>query len=581
MTRAARTRRFAAGFGELTEGDAAALVARVQAGDLEALGELYRHGRERVRQYLVGKVTDKADVEDLIQETFLRAPEQASAFNPDTTDVGAWLCGWVARWAVVDYSRHDRFRQVSAVEAAAKDALTEPADNDAVARQEREATPLSPRMVRALAGLRPLQRRGMQLRFLDELHPEQAAEVAGTTAAAIKTACSEARKRLRAELADLVPASGESPTAGLSKAAAVRAALRETGDDMPAALAQLAEQGVTVPAAYARNVRDARDAAAKAPKAKGPWPQRKSDAARAAAREFAAEHGELPSGVRLAELAGVSTGTASTVLAEMRAQAERTTGDTAAEQAEQHDDGHEVSVDIPTQRPSMEGDVNSAATIESGTDLRSALRAVASYQRATCDPGASDLDAVALARSLSLDDVAEAVEDPGLREAYRRVLAASGDVIDREFGDGAESLPTSAGQELSAAEAVAQAEDEVAMVCVPCPSCVGSPGRKPWSAPGTACGVCLGEKELRIGMDPAEHPGMDRDAARASVESMAEQVRDSGDAVRAAEEAVERVAGGGAVDEDGERAERVARWQAEDRADETARADDGALELTA
>lgn len=335
-----------AGFGGLAKAEAAELVGRVQAGDSDALGELYRHGRARVRHYLMTRMPF-ADVEDVVQETFLRAPEMARGFNPQS-EVGAWLCGAVAQQALVDYGRRDRYRPAAVAEAMREAALVEPApvepapDDDTAA--EREATPLSERMTEALAGLTRSQRRAMQLRFLDEMTPEQAAKAAGTSAAAIVTACSTARKQLRTELADLVPdtaASVDPAMAGLTKKDAVRAALQETGADVPAAVAWLSERGVAVDPSYAYGVRNGRKVTEKKTE-KARWPQPKREKARTAAEEFAAANGTLPTAARLAELTGVSCATAATALSEIRAQ------------TEQHDDVPAVADGIPTPRTSGE-----------------------------------------------------------------------------------------------------------------------------------------------------------------------------------------------------------------------------------
>ncbi|MFI5614552.1 RNA polymerase sigma factor [Amycolatopsis sp. NPDC051903] len=335
----------------MSEADAAALVSRIQAGDSEALGELYRHGRERVERYVARRMVEQTDVEDVVQETFLRVPEMTREFNPDTHEVGAWLCGKVARHTLTDYGRKDRFRRLSAQEAAGR-ALSEAVHlGPAQDAHEREATPLSPRMVHALAKLSPAQRRGMQLRYLDEMTTEQAAEVAGSSAGAIVQNCLSARKKLRAELADLAPVS-TSVLDGMSKKDAVLTALRTTDNDMPAALAWLREQGITVDESYAYGIRngsrvaaapietaprsDAEIAAAEKEFARASASRRatKREVACAAARVHDARHGRLPSPDELMGLVeGLSRTTAIVGLRNARQQLAAADGDTTAPQA--------------------------------------------------------------------------------------------------------------------------------------------------------------------------------------------------------------------------------------------------------
>ena len=235
--------------------DDAVLVARVRRGDRDALGELYSRHRAAVARYMARRVVCSGDVEDLVQETFIRVPEMAGDYNPDRDSypVGAWLCGRVGRWTLIDYSRKERRSHLSALDAArdvAYRALTETA-------HERESRPLSPRVVTALARLTPAQRRATQLRYLDGLSSAQAAEVAGTSPGAVAQNSLDARKRLRVELADLAPAA-RSEVAELPKVAAVRAAFAAVRRDVPAAQAWLGERGVTVDPSYLYAIRNGR-----------------------------------------------------------------------------------------------------------------------------------------------------------------------------------------------------------------------------------------------------------------------------------------------------------------------------------
>jgi RNA polymerase sigma-70 factor (ECF subfamily) len=328
------------GLDRMTDADAAALVSRIQAGDSEALGELYRHGRRRVERYVARRMVDRNDVEDVVQETFLRALEMAGEFNPDGQAVGAWLCGRVASHTLRDYGRKDRFAKLSAAEAAMGAAMEAAHIGSGQSAHERESTPLSPRMVHALARLSPALRQSMQLRFMDEMTPAQAAEVAGTSAGAIAQNCTAARKRLRAEFADLAPVS-TSALDGMTKKDAVLTALRTTDGDMPAALVWLREQGLTVDESYAYGVRNGRQVRTVRAQAQAECQPKsaaeiaaaeeefarvnasrhatKKEVAGAAALVYEARNGRLPSPADLAALVeGVSTTTAIVALREVR-----------------------------------------------------------------------------------------------------------------------------------------------------------------------------------------------------------------------------------------------------------------------
>lgn len=236
----------AAGHGEL--------LARLRAGDRAAFGELYRRHRPRVATYLARRMVCAADVEDVVQDTFVRLWDCTEEFDPDTHEFGAWLCGRVARWTLIDYGRKDRFRQLAALDIARAQARLRPTQT----AQDRESRPLSARVVTALARLTPAQRRSVQLRYLDGYSTAAAAIVAGSSPGAIATNCLAARARLRVELAQLAPRSPH-PLARRSKLDALRAAFTAVGThDVGAALGWLRDRGIRVDPSYAYAIRNHR-----------------------------------------------------------------------------------------------------------------------------------------------------------------------------------------------------------------------------------------------------------------------------------------------------------------------------------
>lgn len=107
------------------------------------------------------------------------------------------------------------------------------------------------------------------------------------------------------------------------------------------------------------------------------------------------------------------------------------------------------------------------------------------------------------------------------------------------------------------------------LVAVSCPECEQMPGRRPWSAPQQPCSCCRGEAEIRIGVDPVEHPdGMTRGEAQ----RVADQFGRTDAALRAADAAIARI-DAVVADHDAEaaRAARVTRWQAEAHRDAAGR----------
>jgi RNA polymerase sigma-70 factor, ECF subfamily len=75
--------------------DAQAL-ARLAAGDMEALGELYDRHHAAIRGFLTRALGDADEAEDLVHATFLALPKAASSFDPGRP-CRAWLFGIAVR----------------------------------------------------------------------------------------------------------------------------------------------------------------------------------------------------------------------------------------------------------------------------------------------------------------------------------------------------------------------------------------------------------------------------------------------------------------------------------------------------
>ncbi len=180
------------------------LVVAAQAGQAEAFAELYRRHRDTVTGYLVRHVPRREDVEDLVQEVFLRLSSMIGDYRPREGGAFiAWLTGRVARFVLIDYGRY-QWRYLSALDAQ-RDALRVTAGGntphpDESHPDEPPAPPVSAALAAALDRLPPAQRRCVQLRYLDGLPVSTTAAVLGRSRKTVEWTCGEAIKRLRAEL---------------------------------------------------------------------------------------------------------------------------------------------------------------------------------------------------------------------------------------------------------------------------------------------------------------------------------------------------------------------------------------------
>lgn len=81
-----------------------ALIQRIQRGDKEAFRELYDRYARLVYRYIILRVRNPQDAEDLTAETFSRAWRSITSYEWRDTPFGAWLMR-IAHNLVVDKSR--------------------------------------------------------------------------------------------------------------------------------------------------------------------------------------------------------------------------------------------------------------------------------------------------------------------------------------------------------------------------------------------------------------------------------------------------------------------------------------------
>ena len=68
---------------------------------------LYAEYAGKVRGYVFGKLSNKADAEDLVSEVFLKVCEKYPAFDAERASVSTWIYA-ITRNAVIDYFRTHR-----------------------------------------------------------------------------------------------------------------------------------------------------------------------------------------------------------------------------------------------------------------------------------------------------------------------------------------------------------------------------------------------------------------------------------------------------------------------------------------
>jgi RNA polymerase sigma-70 factor (ECF subfamily) len=174
--------------------DAWDLVRRTQDGDAEAFGLLYDQYVTLVFRYVLHRVGDRAQAEDLTSETFVRALRRIDSVSFQGRDVGAWLVT-IARNIVLDHVKSSRFRlEVSTADMRDADRATDGPEDAVLARLTSEEL-LS--CIRRLGGE---QQECISLRFLQGLSVSETAAVMGKKDGAVKALQHRAVRRLAALL---------------------------------------------------------------------------------------------------------------------------------------------------------------------------------------------------------------------------------------------------------------------------------------------------------------------------------------------------------------------------------------------
>ncbi|MDR2987167.1 MAG: RNA polymerase sigma factor [Nocardiopsaceae bacterium] len=174
------------------------LIARVARGDDTALRELFRRHAPWLAVRLRA-VLPAADVEDVLQETFLGVWRGAKSYRPD--GAGGWLWGIARRQAAL----HIRRRGPAFVELPAAAHLAAAGGDPA------EIALVRADLAAALATLGPdgsPERDAWRLLYVEDRPVAEVAKLMGVPAGTVKSRAHRARRLLRAALHDGRPAAG-------------------------------------------------------------------------------------------------------------------------------------------------------------------------------------------------------------------------------------------------------------------------------------------------------------------------------------------------------------------------------------
>ncbi len=156
-----------------------------------AVAELYETRFERVARYIMVRIGNMDEAQDLASETFVRALRSVESYKETGAPMEAWIFK-IAHNIVVDYLRKKGSRP-RAVPMDETGDIAGKESPDEAAEQREEVQELR----KAMEQLSDSQRQVLALRFTAELTSEEAGQVIGKKPGAVREMQSAAIKKLR------------------------------------------------------------------------------------------------------------------------------------------------------------------------------------------------------------------------------------------------------------------------------------------------------------------------------------------------------------------------------------------------
>ncbi|MFH1650873.1 MAG: ECF subfamily RNA polymerase sigma factor, BldN family [Chloroflexota bacterium] len=169
--------------------DEESLVKRAQQHDQAALTQLYEENFDRIYRYIVLKIGDRTEAEDMTQQVFIRALKSISSYKWRGAPFAAWLYR-IAHNQIVDYLRKKTRQPTVALNERL--AATDP---DPVTTMETKMD--IEQLAQAVKELTGAQREVISLRFTSGLPIAQVAKMMGKSEGAVKALQHSAVRSLR------------------------------------------------------------------------------------------------------------------------------------------------------------------------------------------------------------------------------------------------------------------------------------------------------------------------------------------------------------------------------------------------
>lgn len=166
-------------------------MLRAAKGDRNAFGVVYDGFVKKIYDYAFFRTRDKQSAEDIVADTFTKALERISSFDPGKGTTSSWLYRIARNTLVDEYRKKQKY-------ASMPEAYDIPDHVDLGSSLDTKEMLM--RVQGALQKLSEKEREIIILRVWDELSYKEIAEIMGKSEASLKMATSRALKSLRSQI---------------------------------------------------------------------------------------------------------------------------------------------------------------------------------------------------------------------------------------------------------------------------------------------------------------------------------------------------------------------------------------------
>ena len=180
--------------------DESRMIASIVAGDAQLFHELIRPYERRVYAMALSFLHNEADAEDAAQEAFLKAFRNLASFRGEAK-FGTWLVSITLNEARSRIRRRDAIKMESLDEPEGQTSPALLRDWKEIPSEALERKEVRSLLHQAITALPAIYREVFQLRDIEQLSVNEAAEALGITTSSVKVRLHRARMMLQKNLA--------------------------------------------------------------------------------------------------------------------------------------------------------------------------------------------------------------------------------------------------------------------------------------------------------------------------------------------------------------------------------------------